>query len=228
MQTGVSGVVMGCPLGCSIIRYFFAAAMLLTMFSPRMCQIFFFVTGQRIKVSNIHFCKEFGSNVLVLATKLQEVFFCFHVSPWTELTQPVLSGQPGLSVSACLYGQVVVTESVHGLSLSQFFISHGAQIFCVLSVQSQITVKFILNFCATCSTVRVMFFLLFYNLFGPDCVRAVLMPCAVPGAEPQDQLAEGTPLHVLLLALQCIVVIGVGVTCFQVFVKFDGSFLNSN
>lgn len=36
-----------------------------------------------------------------------------YLSVWTEPTQPVLSGQTGLPVSARLYGQAVDTESVH-------------------------------------------------------------------------------------------------------------------
>ena len=54
-----------------------------------------------------------GSDVCVCVTVQQEVLLCLHLSVWTEPTQPVLSGQPGLPVSARLYGPAVVTESVH-------------------------------------------------------------------------------------------------------------------
>ncbi len=70
------------------------------------------------------------------------------------------------------------------------------------------------EFCGGRPIVGVMFFLFFYNLVGPDCVRAVLRRCAVLEAEPQDQLTERTLLHVLLLALQNFVVVEVGVSCF--------------
>ena len=55
-----------------------------------------------------------------------------------------------------------------------------------------------------------------------------VLSCAVSGAEPQDQLAEGALLQSLLLTLKGFVVVGVGVTYFKVFIKFDGSFLNPN
>ena len=56
---------------------------------------------------------ELGSDVCVCVTVQQEVLLCLHLSVWIEPTQPVLSGQPGLLVSTQLYGQAVVTESLH-------------------------------------------------------------------------------------------------------------------
>ena len=61
----------------------------------------------------------------------QEVLLCLHLSVWTELTQPFLSGQLGHSL-----GQAVVAESVHSQCFPQFQVSYRAQILChgVLSV----------------------------------------------------------------------------------------------
>ncbi len=48
------------------------------------------------------------------------------------------------------------------------------------------------------------------------------------GAEPVDQLAEGTPVSALLLALQGFVVVGAGVAGFEVLVQFYCLFLDPN
>ena len=36
------------------------------------------------------------------STVQQEVLLCLHLSMWTELTEALVSGQPGLSVAAAL------------------------------------------------------------------------------------------------------------------------------
>ena len=74
--------------------------------------------------------------------------------------------------------------------------------------------KFALSSCGGFPIVNVIFFFLSYNLVGPDCVGAVLRPGAVRGGEPQDQLAEGTPLYLLLLEMESFIMVGVWVTCF--------------
>ena len=56
-----------------------------------------------------------------------------------------------------------------------------------------------MGFGCGCPIVDVIVFFFCYNLVGPDGVRAVLVPGAV-GAQPVDQLAEGTPSFALLLA----------------------------
>lgn len=83
------------------------------------------------------------------------MLLCLHLSLRTELTQPVFSRQPGLPVSASLYGQAVITESVHSHCLSEFVICHSGQIVChcVLSVQGQIALMFVWGFCGRCPMV---------------------------------------------------------------------------
>ena len=78
--------------------------------------------------------------------------------------------------------------------------------------------QFALGFGCTCPIVDVIVFLFFYNLVGPDCVRVVLV-LGAGGAEPVDQLAEGTPVFALLLALQGFIVVGVGVAGFEVLIE---------
>ena len=53
------------------------------------------------------------------------------------------------------------------------------------------------------------------------------MPGAV-GAQPVDQLAEGTPFFALLLAPQGFVVAGAGLVGFEVLVEVYSSFLDLN
>ena len=68
------------------------------------------------------------------------------------------------------------------------------------------------EFCGGCPKVDVIFSFFSYNLVGPDC-WAVLRPGAVRGGEPEDQLAEGTPLYLLLLEMESFVMGGVWLTC---------------
>ena len=105
---------------------YLAAAKLLNVLSKNVLQFGLF--SQRVKVRHMlfYFGEELASDVLIFAAGNQDVCLWLHLSVWTELTQSVLCEQPGLSVYVHLYGQAVVTESVHGQSLSQFLISHGA------------------------------------------------------------------------------------------------------
>ena len=97
-----------------------------------------FLSGQCIKIweFTFNFGKELSSDVSICATLKQEVLLCLHLSLWTELTQPVFSRQPGLSVAAGFHSQTVSTQPVPDQSLSESVVTYGAQVFsyCVLSV----------------------------------------------------------------------------------------------
>ncbi len=76
----------------------------------------------------------------------------------------------------------------------------------------------------------MIYFLLVDNLVWSDWVSVVVLwlygACWVVCREPQDQLAEGTLLWLQLLAGQGCVMVCLGVTSFEITVKFDCSFLH--
>lgn len=87
--------------------------------------------------------------------------------------------------------------------------SSGSLPLCTVCLEWNNTADCAERLCYMSSSWDVMLFFLIYHLVGPDCVRALLRPAR--GAEAQDELAEGTLLHVLLLAPQSLVTAWVGI-----------------
>src|SRR4029434_2907317 len=90
-----------------------------------------------------YFVKIMVSKTLVMLAVNQEVKLRFYCSLVRGGAQHLLSGQPGLSVLADFYCQVVLTQSVFSYSFPQFFIRHCGQVIChgVLSVSFSLSLS---------------------------------------------------------------------------------------
>ena len=98
----------------------------------------FFGWGAVIKLGKyfVYFGIVVVSDGLVFGAVCEEVQLCFDLSQNAVGAESLLTGEPGLSAPARLYGQSVLAESVHRQCFPEFDISHCAQVVChgVLSI----------------------------------------------------------------------------------------------
>ncbi len=88
-----------------------------------------------------------------------------------------------------------------------------------------------LVFNGVCPMGDVLVFFSVYNVCGPNvcecvCVLRLADLCVCEISQSQHQLAQGTLTYAQLLVFEGFVMVCVGVTCFEVFPEFDGSFLD--
>ena len=80
-----------------------------------------------------YFCKILVSETFIFVAVSMEVQLCLYCSLVTMRTQPLFSGQPGLSVLAYLHCQVMLTQSVLsvGCLVSDTVVRYAATVYCL-------------------------------------------------------------------------------------------------
>jgi len=110
-----------CYKSCSYIGTF-------GFFTKNVTEFLGWATGVKLGKYFINFGVVVVSDFLVFWAFCEEVQLRLCHSQDAVRAESVLMGEPGLSAPARLYGQSVLTESVHRQCFSEFHITHCAQV----------------------------------------------------------------------------------------------------